>query len=164
MTDFPAALSPRPLWLVTLADLALLLVGFLVLIQATAAPERAVLGRSLREAFGAEPPAAMPVAAFAVRFETGSTVIADPGALVAWTREAVRDPRVALSVTGATDGTRADVDPASGGPALLASDRARAVAAALAGIVPSSRLRLATDPVPRGRVAAVTLAFAGDRP
>ena len=39
----------RPLWLWTLADLALLLVGFFVLVQAT---DRQALAKGLREGFG----------------------------------------------------------------------------------------------------------------
>lgn len=160
MTDFAEIAPARPLWLVTLADLALLLLGFTLLVQATAAPKREALARSVREAFGAEPPAPMPVAAFAVRFQPGASTIADPRELQAWAREAARDPRVALAVTGATDGTQADTG--ADGPTLLALDRARGVAAALAGVVPPGRLRLSTDPRPRGRAATVTLAFAGE--
>lgn len=53
---------------------------------------------------------------------------------------------------------------AEDGNPLLAADRARAVAVALAGVVPPARLRLATDPLRRGDSATVTLAFAGERP
>lgn len=154
MSEFPEIAQSRPLWLVTLADLALLLLGFMVLVQATAAPEREALSRSFREAFGAEPPAPMPVAAVAARFAPGSAELADPAALVAWARDAARDPRVAFSVSSVAE---------DGNP-LLAADRARAVAVALAGVVPPARLRLATDPLRRGDSATVTLAFAGERP
>ena len=77
---------------------------------------------------------------------------------------AARDPRTSFAVTASTDGSAADVDPATGSAALLASDRARAAAALLAGVVPADRLRLATDPSPRGRAATVSLAFGGERP
>ena len=161
MTDFPTPSPARPLWLVTLADLALLLLGFVLLVQATEAKKRDALSRSLREAFGTES-APMPVAAFAVRFTPGSAIVADPASLVAWAREAVRDPRVELAVTATTAGARDDTAP--GGPTLLAADRARAVGVVLTGLVPPGRLRLSTDPHPRGRTATVTLAFAGERP
>lgn len=164
MNDFPDAAPGRPPWLMTLADLALLLLGFVVLVQATAAPRREALGRSMRKAFGAEAEAdaPLPVAAYAVRFAPGSATLADPGALIAWAEDAVRDPRVALTVTGATDGSAADT--AAAGPLLLANDRTRAVALALARTVPASRLRLLTDPAARGRAAIVTIAFTGERP
>ena len=72
MTDlalYPDRPAAKPLWLVTLADLALLLVGFFVLIQATERP-RAVTD-ALRASFGggairgatANPPAPLPVMA-----------------------------------------------------------------------------------------------------
>ena len=51
MTDFPEPSASRPLWLMTLADLALLLVGFLVLVQATSL-DRDALAKVLREGFG----------------------------------------------------------------------------------------------------------------
>lgn len=145
-------LSPppsRPLWLMTLADLALLLLGFLVLVHATA--DRDALARGLREGFGAAAVAPMPVAAAAADFAPGSATLADARPLVAWTRDALRDPRVVVTVTGSAD----DV--------LLASDRARAVAAALtdAGI-PADRLTIATM---RGAArATLTLAFVGEPP
>lgn len=164
MTDFPDIAPPKPIWLVTLADLALLLVGFLLLVQVTAPPKKQELARSFRQAFGAEPPAPIPVAATALRFAPGSAAPGDTAALVAWAKDAARDPRVAFTVTGATDGSATDADPATGSPALLASDRARAAAAALGGVVEPRRLRLATDPTPRGRTATVTLAFTGERP
>lgn len=164
MTDFPDHAAPRAPWLVTLADLALLLLGFVILVQATAASERPALARGLREAFGAEAAPPIPLASIAVRFAPGSAAPADARALVAWAADAARDPRVAFTVTGATDGTPADIDPATGSATLLAADRARAVAALLAPLVGSTRLRLLTDPLPRGRTATATLAFIGERP
>ena len=44
---FPDATAAKPLWLITLADLALLLVGFFVLVQATSL-DRAALAKGLR--------------------------------------------------------------------------------------------------------------------
>lgn len=172
-SDYPDVAPARPIWLVTLADLSLLLVGFFVLIQATG--DRRALAGGLRHSFGgntaiateasvgaaarAEPP--MPVAATMTGFATGSATPQDPQALVAWARDAVRDPRVSLSITGATDGTPADIDPATGSPVVLAADRARAVAALLAPV--TQRIAIATDPTARRRSALVTLAFTGDK-
>jgi hypothetical protein len=164
MNDFPDLAPSRALWLITLADLALLLVGFLVLIQATAAPRRDALAQGLREAFGATEPAPMPVSATSARFAPGAAALTNHSALVAWAVAATRDPRVTLTITGATDGTRADTDAATGSAALLAADRARVVAAVLAPSITADRLTLVTSPRASGRTATVTLAFAGERP
>lgn len=141
----------RPIWLMTLADLALLLLGFLVLVQATA--DRSTLARGLREGFGAiDVPAEqpIPVAAAAAPFAPGSATLGDPAPLVAWARDALADPRVTVTVTGSD---AADV--------LLAADRARAVLAALvaAGLDPA-RLSITTARGPAR--ATLTLAFAGE--
>lgn len=165
--EFPAPAPGRPLWLVTLADLALLLVGFLVLVGATRHDARGALAAGLRTGFGrAQAPAtpAMPVAAAGMmNFAPGSAALpADPAGLVAWAREAARDPRVTLTVTGSTDGSTADRDPISGSAALLAADRARSTAAPLAGVIPADRLIVTTTPRPGQRNALVTLAFAGE--
>lgn len=168
LPSWPEPAPARPVWLVTLADLALLLVGFFVLLQASERP-RAVTD-ALRRSFGGEaalhapPPPPMPVmAAGLADFAPGSAAL--PGgsaAVVAWAGEAVRDPRVALTVTGSTDGTPADVDAATGSAAILAADRARALAALLAPV--SRRITVTTAPRPGRRAAIVTLAFAGDAP
>lgn len=160
MGDDPLAPAPgRPLWLMTLADLALLLVGFLVLMQATG--DRAALARGLREGFGvhAPDPPPMPLAAAAASFAPGSARLQDAAPLIAWTRDALRDPRVAVTITGAAN--RAE------GGALLAADRARAMLAALiAAGLPPERLSLATSPITARAPARVTLtlAFAGEPP
>ena len=120
----------------TLADLALLLVGFFVFVQATRTRHKA-LANGIRDGFGATPPEApMPFAATAM-LASRPARLRCPRArpLIAWARDAVRDPRVTLRITGNTDGIAADVDPATGSAALLAADRARAVAAALARVV-----------------------------
>ncbi|WP_374944084.1 flagellar motor protein MotB [Sphingomonas sp.] len=162
MSDFPDIAPPRALWVVTLADLALLLVGFLLLVQVSG--DRAALAKGLREGFGETPAAAMPVLATATpEFAAGSATLPRDLALVAWARDAVRDPRVMLTITGAVDGTPDDIDPATGSGAVLAADRARAVASLLAGAVPAGRLTIATTIAPGRRAAALTLAFAGER-
>ncbi|KAK0340865.1 hypothetical protein LTR94_028769, partial [Friedmanniomyces endolithicus] len=53
---------------------------------------------------------------------------------------ALADPRVRLSVVGATDGSAADVDPVTHSAVVLAADRARA-AAALRGLLVRPFLR-----------------------
>ena len=163
MTDFPDTAPARPLWLVTLADLALLLVGFFVLLQATQHLGGQALARGLREGFGAPEAPAIPVAAAGVLdFATGSaTIRSSPADVVAFARDAARDPRVQLTVTGSTDGTPADVDPATGSAAILAIDRARAVAAILAAAAPR-RIVIQTAARPGRRAAMVALAFAGE--
>lgn len=161
--DFPIPAPARPLWLMTLADLALLLVGFFVLMQATQLDRRA-LANGLRQGFGvAAEEEPIPVAAAGMmNFAPGSaTLPASSAGLTAWAREALRDPRVSLKVTGSVDGGPADVDPATRSGAVLAADRARAVAAALAAVAPG-RLTIATTR-PSHRQVVVTLAFAGDR-
>jgi hypothetical protein len=169
-SEYPDAPTGKPLWLITLADLALLLVGFLVLLQATqhiggAGLSKRDLANGIREGFGANDtePAPMPVAAAGVLdFAAGSAILpTTPGALVAWAREAARDPRVMLTVTGSTDGTPADIDRVTGSRAVLAADRARTVAAALAAVAPS-RVAIVTATKPGRRAAIVSVAFVGD--
>jgi hypothetical protein len=161
----PLAPCPaRPLWLITLADLALLLVGFLVLLHATSLDRRA-LANGLKAGFGVAAPKddPMPVAAAAIaNFAPGSAAL--PAAitpLAAWAKESLTDPRVSLRIAGSVDGSIRDVDPATGSGAVLAADRARAVAAALAPVT-GRRLVVATGPTGRRQVI-VTLAFAGER-
>ena len=172
MTDVPSYPEPmpaKPLWLMTLADLALLLVGFFVLLQATERP--GAVTQALRTSFGgsatgadAATPAPLPMMAAGLSgFASGSAVLPDsPAAVIAWAQEAASDPRVALTVTGSTDGSAADVDPATGSAAILAADRARALAAALAGV--SRRITVTTTNRSGRRAAIVTLAFAGEQP
>lgn len=141
----------RPLWLVTLADLALLLLGFVVLIQASA--NREAVAASLRARFGAEE-IAPAVAAVAADFAPGSARLNDAAPLIAWAADALRDPRVTVTVTGsATVGETAGV--------MLAADRARAALDALAAAdMPTHRLQLATSRAGGARVI-LTLAFTG---
>lgn len=171
-SEYPDAPTGKPLWLITLADLALLLVGFLVLVQATqhiggAGITRGDLAKGIREGFGANDtePTPMPVAAAGILdFAPGSAILpTTPGALVAWAREAARDPRVMLTVTGSTDGTPADIDRVTGSAAILAADRARTVAAALAAVAPS-RVAIVTATKPGRRAAIVSVAFVGEPP
>jgi len=159
---------PRPArgtaaWAVTLADLALLLVGFLVLTAAIRPADRDALARSMRARFGEVDTAPAVAAAAETGFAPGSARLADGGArLVPWAREQAADPRVRLTVTGSTDGTAADRDPATGSAELLAADRARAAAAAIAAAVPGARLSVRTSPQPLGRGAWVSASFAGE--
>jgi hypothetical protein len=161
MTDFPDFTPARAPWLMTFADLALLLVGFLLLVQVTG--DKGALAKSLREGFGAAPAPAMPVLAIATgEFAAGSAALGAEPELVAWSRDALRDPRVTLAITGAVDGTVADVDPSTGSGTVLAADRARTVAALLGRAVPAGRLTITTAVVPGRRAATVALAFGGE--
>jgi flagellar motor protein MotB len=168
--DFPEDAPGRPAWLMTLADLALLLVGFFVFIQASQHLDQKALAKGIREGFGAdrvtEEP--MPVAAAAMlNFAPGSaTLPSSPAGLIAWSREATRDPRVTLKISGGSDGSPADVDAATGSAAVLAADRARAVAAELARAhaVPQGRMAIVTATGGKGRSVIVTLGFAGHLP
>jgi hypothetical protein len=73
-----------------------------------------------------------------------------------------------LKVSGETDGSAGDVDPATGSAAVLAADRARTLAAALAAahVVQPGRLTIVNAPDSAGkgrRAVLVTLGFAGAR-
>lgn len=171
--EFPDARPTRPIWLVTLADLALLLVGFFVLLQANQQVDRRAIAAGLRVAFDGEaaPAAAEPMpvsAAAASGFAPGSAMLAtSPDTLVAWVRDALADPRVTIRITGSVDGSPGDVDAVTGSAAILAADRARHVAALLAaaGIAPTGRITIASAAQPsRGRrIVLVSTGFAGDR-
>ena len=159
--DLPA----RPIWLTTLADLALLLVGFFVLLQANQVDPN-TLAAGFRAGFGIKEQApAMPVDLAAVSgFAPGSAQLPDAGAALAWARSAASDPRTRLRIIGEVDGSAADVDPATGSGPILAADRARAVAAILvrSGAVAPERIAIATT---RGRRRAVlSLGYDGGRP
>ncbi|MBN8808002.1 MAG: flagellar motor protein MotB [Sphingomonas sp.] len=160
MTDPLDPPPARPLWLWTLADLALLLVGFFVLIQAT---DRRALAKGLREGFGGvvETPAPIPVASVVVASPPGSATLNDPAQLTSFAASALRDPRVSLRIVGSA-AAAGDVDPATGSAALLASDRARAAAAYLiAHGTPAGRIAIAAPGTGRSGVL-VTLSFTGD--
>jgi flagellar motor protein MotB len=158
--------SQRPLWLITFADLALLLLGFFVLLQANQRLDPQALAAGIRAGFGLHEsaPPAMPVEIAVVDgFTTGSALPLNSAAALAWARDAARDPRTRLTITGEVDGSAADVDPVTGSGAILASDRARAIAAMLvkSGAVAPGRIAISTA---KGRRRAVlTLGFAGDR-
>lgn len=171
--DVPLPAPSKPLWLVTLADLALLLVGFLVLVNASHRVDRHALARGFRQGFGtreslplAPAPAPMPVAAaLSPAYATGSASLVEaPTALIDWARTATRDPRVLLTVTGSADGSMADTDAATGNGAILAADRARGVAAALvaAHAVAPDRLAIATTTRTGRRDVVATIAFVGE--
>lgn len=154
----------RPLWLWTLADLALLLIGFFVLVQAT---DRRALAQGLREGFGGSvagltaPADPIPLAASAVTFAPGSATIRSADGLVDFAQASLKDPRVSLHVAGSTD-PRGDVDPATGSASVLASDRARAVVLYLiAHGVAADRIMIATAATGRPG-ALVTMSFTGD--
>lgn len=151
----------RAIWLITLADVMLLLVGFFVFLQANTTLNADQIAGGLRDGFGL--PADAPIALEANMvsgFASGSAAL--PASDVAgWARAVLSDPRTVVRVTGGTDGSSTDVDPATGSPAILAADRARAVAAALARDVPPSRIAIDTQ-VGAGRAVQLTIAFAGE--
>lgn len=154
-------LARRPLWLITLADLSLLLVGFLVFMQATARkpqPEQAAIQAGIREAFGGEAAPRLSVAANAVAgFAPGDAALPrDTAGLSAWAREALADPRTSLVVTGYADGSPADR--MSGSALALAGLRAEAVARTLAW-VPPERLRLAAAIAPGARRVTLSISY-----
>lgn len=155
--------SRRAPWLMTLADLLLLLVGFFVFLQANQALDARAIGDGIRGGFGLAP---QPVAPMALEvgavtgFAPGSATIAsDTGAALDWARDATRDPRTILTITGQVDGSTIDVDAATGSPAILAADRARAAAALLSRVVAPDRLRIDTGT--GGRIALLHIGFAG---
>ncbi|MGL4312811.1 MAG: flagellar motor protein MotB [Sphingomonas sp.] len=168
MFDAAEGVSARPLWLVTLADLALLLIGFFVLLQAQEHADGKALARALRYGFGGaasavDAPRPLPVASAAINgFVPGSAVLPENGAsLVGWARTMTSDPRTMLVITGGAGATPDDVDPTTRSGAVLATDRARAVAALLARQLPGIRLSIAAAGQARAAVT-VTLGFAGD--
>jgi hypothetical protein len=154
----------RPLWLATLADLSLLLVGFFVFLQATQHLDRGALAAGIRAGFDAPAEAPMPVEAAAMNgFAAGSAALpADDAGAVAFVHDAAQDPRIAVTLTGATEG-KGDVDQATGAAAVLALDRARAVAALLIAQGAVHPDRIAFAPAATGtRGVRIDLGFAGD--
>ena len=164
-TDVLDPAPARPLWLWTLADLALLLVGFFVLIQAT---DRKALAQGLREGFGGKVESIVPqtdpipLAAAAVPFAPGSAQMQTADGLADFAADNLRDPRVTLRVTGATDGSARDVDPTSGSASILAGDRARAVTSYLISRgAAADRIIIAGAGTGR-RGVLVTMSFTGE--
>lgn len=163
----PRASRPlgRTLWLATLADLSLLLVGFFALLQATRPAERPELVQAIRAGLTDAPPPEMAVEMAAVApFAPGSALPPQDAmtAAIAWARGAARDPRTRIALVGATDAT-GDADPTTGSAPLLAADRARAVAIALvrAGAVRPDQIALSAADAPAGRGVQLRLAFSG---
>ena len=163
--------KPRPagrtLWLATLADLSLLLVGFFALLQATRPPDRPALVQAIRAGLTDAPPPAMALEMAAVSPFAAGSALPPPGSLhgaIAWARGAARDPRTRIELIGMTD-TSGDTDPATGSAALLAADRARAVAAALvrAGAVRPDQIAISAAGAPAGRGVQLRLAFSGSQ-
>lgn len=155
------ARSSRPLWLITLADLSLLLVGFFVFLQATAhKPERqrAAIEASIRAAFGGDAATELAVQANVVDgFAAGGDAVpVDLGAVSAWARDALADPRTRLVITGYADGSAADQ--LSGSGVALAGLRADTVASALAGI-PRDRIRIGATVLPRARRVTLVISY-----
>lgn len=168
---FETPRTGRPIWLTTLADLGLLLVGFFVFLQASGDIDGRALANGLRAGFVAEDsarPAPMPVDISRVSgFAPGSAGSREmSSAVIAWARGAAADPRTSIRLAGSTDGTASDVDPATGSATILANDRARAVAVALIerGAVRPEQLVIAPEGAEaHGRSVTLTLGYAGAR-
>lgn len=142
----------KPLWLVTLADLSLLLVGFFVFLQATAhkpAREKAAISGGIREAFGGDPATRLAVDANAVAFAARSAVPPDLTAIRLWAKDALADPRTKLVVTGYADATE---------DLALAGARADAVLAEL-GDIPADRIRAGAARLPDARRATLIISY-----
>ena len=152
----------RPLWLMTLADLSLLLVGFFVFLQATShknAAQQAAIGAGIREAFGGDPAARLPVDANALTGFAAGGADLPPGLadIAAWAREALSDPRTRLVVTGYADASAADRIDGSG--LALAGLRADRVTAELAATIPPDRIRTDAAVAPGLRRVTLSISF-----
>ncbi|MDF7777531.1 flagellar motor protein MotB [Sphingomonas sp. AOB5] len=144
--EFEDEAPARPVWLMTLADLSLLLVGFFVFLQANQQIGPRDLAAALRAGF-TDKPHAMPVElALVGGFAPGSSEFQPSPAALEWAREAARDPRTRLRIAGEVDGSPEDVDALTGSGAILAADRARAVAAWLvrSGAATPGRIAIST--------------------
>lgn len=165
-TPRPQRPVARTIWIATLADLSLLMVGFFALLQATRPAERPAMVQAIRAGLTdslAPPAMALEIAAVSP-FAAGSA-LPPPAAMqaaITWARDAARDPRTRIEVIGVTD-PEGDVDPMTGSAPLLAADRARAVATALvrAGAVRPDRITIAATGAPAARGVQLRLAFSG---
>ncbi len=167
-------------WLITLADLALVLLGFAMLLHATAdldAHDRDRVVAGIRTAFSGNAGEGAGEAPVLDRLAVDINVVAGfgpgdatlpyaPAPLVAWVREVSTDPRSRLIIAGRADGSAHDVDAASGSSTILAARRAEAVAAAIAkaGALPADRITITTLPpaataTPASRRAELTITF-----
>lgn len=155
--------TARSVWLITLADLALLLVGFFVLLQSNRELDRDRLLEGLRAGFGIEAAVQPPMTVATARVDgfAPGDAYADTAAVIRWARDAARDRRTRITITGSTAPV-GDTDPMTHSAAILATDRARHVAAALVqvGAIDPARIVIAIQP---GKHRAVTLSvgFAG---
>lgn len=143
-TIAPRTRRARSTWLVTLADLALLLLGFLAMLAAAqddAARQR--LAAAVRTGFVGEERGSVTVESARIAgFAPGSLALpASAAGALDWLALAAADPRTIVVVSGSSDGTAADT--AVGGPLATAAMRAEAVAGAIvaAGILPAARIR-----------------------
>lgn len=148
----------RPLWLMTLADLALLLLGFMILVHSVGEGSRgkAALGEGIRAAFGGSPAPATEIALDVngvAGFAPGSAALpTDAAPLLGWAAEAAADPRSRLVITG-------QADPAEG--LALAARRAATLADVIQadGRVPGDRLRLDARLSPGARQVTLSVSF-----
>ena len=162
--DWDDIAPARSAWVITLADLALLLVGFFVLLQANRDLDREELLSGLRAGFGIEEATTPPMTVATARVDgfVPGDAYADTSNVIACARDATRDGRTRLTITGST-APHGDVDPVTSSAALLAADRARHVAAALveARAADPARITLVIEPGKR-RAVTLSVGFAGD--
>lgn len=156
-----ARLRPRQSpWLMTLADLSLLLVGFFVFMQATALksqPKQAAISAGIREAFGGAADVRLAVEANVISgfAPTSAALPRDADAIVIWARDALADPRTKLIVTGYAD----PAERGGGSTLALAGRRADAVVAAFGDTVPADRILLAAAVMPDARRVTLVISY-----
>lgn len=154
-------MNGRPIWLTTLADLALLITGFLVFIQANMRSPARVAAAMQAGFGGTRTPGPLAVASARVSgFAPGSAALPDTRAAAEWALNGMRDPRVRMTITGEWESAEADRPQKNASGMLLAVARCHAVAARLiaSGAVPADRIDLAI--ARGGRQVTLTLAYA----
>ena len=140
------------------------------LLRATAGDspaERPALVQAIRAGLTDAPPPPMAVEMAAVAPFAAGSATPPPASLasaIAWARGAARDPRTRVELVGATD-PHGDTDVLTGSAPLLATDRARTVAAALvhAGAVRPDQITIAAASTPLGRGVQLRLGFSGSQ-
>lgn len=155
----------RARWVMTLADLFMLLVGFFVMLHAAEARHQtSAMTAAVKRALGVKVARGQPerVALDAnalTGFSAGDAAL--PAAVwpvAQWLRQAAADPRSRVLVTGHSDDREAD---RSTGGLMVAAARADSVARAIVktGAVPASRIDLAASAGGADRRVDITISF-----